>query len=102
MVILYDIGMVLTLLIGAALGLLVTAAHYERVALRRQAYEREMAERREFYAALGAFRRITPEDALGEKRRRRNLGDPGRAGRPDVVTHVVKTPWTGIANRDTL
>ena len=58
MVILYDIGLVLALLIGGAIGLLVTAAHYEQVALRRWEYEQEIAEGREFYAALAMFRRI--------------------------------------------
>jgi hypothetical protein len=62
-IILYDIGLVLALLIGGAIGLLVTAAHYEQIALRQCAYEKEMAERREFYAALGAFRRIKPDRA---------------------------------------
>ena len=61
MVILYDIGLVLALLIGGAIGLLVKAAHYEQVALRRWEYEREIAEGREFYAALAMFRRINPD-----------------------------------------
>ena len=63
MIIVYDVGLVLALLIGGAIGLLVTAAHYEQLALRQWAYEKEMAERREFYAALGAFRRIKPDRA---------------------------------------
>jgi hypothetical protein len=66
MVIIYDVGMVLALLIGVAIGLLVTVAHYERIALRRWAYEREMAERRQFYAAPGGFRRIKPDTAPKE------------------------------------
>lgn len=67
MVIVDDVGMVLALLIGVAIGLLVTAAHFERLALQRWAYEREVAERREFYAALGAFRRIKPDSALDDE-----------------------------------
>ncbi len=63
MVILYDVGLLLALLIGGAIGLLVTAAHYEQIALRQWAHEKEMAERREFYAALGMFRRIEPRHA---------------------------------------
>jgi hypothetical protein len=60
-VILYDVGLVLALLIGGAIGLLVTAAHYEHVALRRWEYEREVAEEQELYAALAMFRRIKPD-----------------------------------------
>jgi hypothetical protein len=60
MVIIYDVGLFLALLIGAALGLLVTAGHYERIALRQWTYEKEMAENRELYAALGMLRRVKP------------------------------------------
>jgi len=66
MVIIYDVGMVLALLIGIAIGLLATVSHYERIALRQWAYEKEIAERREFYAALGGFRRIKPGTAPEE------------------------------------
>jgi len=59
-IIVYDVGLVLALLIGGAIGLLVTTAHYEQSALRRWAYEKEMVERRELYAALGSYRRIKP------------------------------------------
>jgi len=55
--------LLLALLIGSAIGLLVTAAHYEQITLRQWAYEKEMAERREFYAALGMFRCINPDHA---------------------------------------
>jgi hypothetical protein len=61
MVILYDIGLVLALLTGGAIGVLVTAAHYEQLALKRWAYEKEVAEGREFHAALAMFRRIKPD-----------------------------------------
>jgi hypothetical protein len=60
MVLLYDVGLVLALLTGCAIGLLVTAAHYERIALRRWAYEKEVAEGREMYAALAMFRHVKP------------------------------------------
>ena len=53
-------GLVLALLIGGAIGLLVTAAHYEQIALRRWEYEKEVAEGREIYAALAMFRRVKP------------------------------------------
>lgn len=58
MVILYDVELLLTLLIGGAIGMLVTAAHHAQTALRRRAYEKEMAEGREIYAALARYRRI--------------------------------------------
>jgi hypothetical protein len=48
------------LMIGAAIGVLVTAAHYEQAAHRRWAYEKEIAEGREIYAALAMYRRIRP------------------------------------------
>jgi hypothetical protein len=62
-IIVYDVGLVLALLTGGAIGLLVTAAHYQQIALRQWAYEKEIAERRELYAALGAFRRLKPDGA---------------------------------------
>jgi len=67
MVILYDAGLVLALITGCAIGVLVTAAHYEQVALRRWAYEKEVAEGRELYAALGMFRRIKPDHPADDK-----------------------------------
>jgi hypothetical protein len=67
MVIVYYVGLLLALLIGGAIGLLVTAGHYEQIALRRWAYEKEMAEGREFYVALGMFRHITPGHAPADE-----------------------------------
>jgi hypothetical protein len=61
MAILYDVGLVLALLTGCAIGVLVTAAHYEQTALRRWAYEKEVAEGRELYAALAMVRRSKPD-----------------------------------------
>lgn len=61
MAIIYDVGLFLALLIGAAIGLLVTASHYEQIALRQWAYEKEAAENRELYAALGMLRRVKPD-----------------------------------------
>ena len=58
MALLYDVGLVLALLTGCAIGLLVTAAHYEQIALRRWTYEKEVADGREVHAALAMFRRI--------------------------------------------
>jgi hypothetical protein len=61
MVILYDVGLMLALLTGGAIGVLVTAAHYEQLAFRRWAYEKEVADGREVHAALAMFRRINPD-----------------------------------------
>ena len=58
MTLLLDVELLLTLLVGAAVGALVTASHYEQNAHRRWAYEKEMAEGREIYAALAMMRRI--------------------------------------------
>ena len=69
MVILYDVELLLTLLIGGAVGVLVTAAHYEQAARRRWAYEKELAEGREIYAALAMFRRIKPVHPSDDEKR---------------------------------
>jgi predicted component of type VI protein secretion system len=58
--IVYDVGLLLALVTGCAIGVLAAFAHYERAAHWRWAYEREAAEGREIYAALGAYRRIKP------------------------------------------
>ena len=67
MVIFYDVGLVLTLLTGCAIGVLVTAGHYEQLAFQRWAYEKEVAQRREFHAALAMFRRIKPDHSADDK-----------------------------------
>jgi hypothetical protein len=67
MAIVYDVGLVLALLIGCAIGVLVTAAHYEQIALRRWAYEQEAAEDRELHAALAMFRRTKPDHPADAK-----------------------------------
>jgi hypothetical protein len=56
----YDVGLAMALLIGAAIGLFVTIAHYEQIAYRHQQYERELAEGEDFYATLLRLRRIEP------------------------------------------
>ena len=45
------IGIAMALLTGAAIGLLLAMAHYQRAAARRRRYEREAAEDRELQAA---------------------------------------------------
>ena len=65
--IVYDVGLLLALVTGCAIGVLAAFAHYERAAHRRWAYEREAAEGREIYAALGAYRRIKPGRAPGHR-----------------------------------
>ena len=55
------IGIAIALLTGAATGLLLAAAHYQRAAARRQRYEQEAAQDRELYAAAQAtMRRYRP------------------------------------------
>lgn len=63
MSILNDLELLLSLLVGGAIGALATASHYEQAALRHWAYEKEIAEGREFYAALGMLRHIKPGHA---------------------------------------
>ena len=48
MMIMYGIGLVLALLIGCMIGLLATAAHYERMRAGHGEYEQEIAEGRDF------------------------------------------------------
>lgn len=50
-----DIGIVLALLTGAAIGLLLAVAHYQRAAARRRRYEQEAAQDRELRAAARRF-----------------------------------------------
>jgi hypothetical protein len=61
MAIIYGVGLATALLIGGAIGLLVTVAHYELVASRQQGYEEEVAEGRDFAAARFMFRQLKPE-----------------------------------------
>jgi hypothetical protein len=65
--IVYDIGLLLALVTGCAIGALAVLAHYERAAHRHWAYEREAAEGREILAALGAYRRIRPGRAPDQR-----------------------------------
>jgi hypothetical protein len=58
--IIYGVGLAMALLIGGAIGLFLTLAHYARISSRQREYEREAAEGREFYAALAMLRRIKP------------------------------------------
>ncbi len=67
MVILYEVGLVLALLIGGVLGQLLTASHYEQIAARQREYEKEMAEGRELYAALAMFRRVKTRGTSDDK-----------------------------------
>ena len=60
MFILYDIGLVLSLLTGGVIGMLLTRARYDRIALRQQQYEAEAAQYRELYTALALYRRTRP------------------------------------------
>ncbi|HEY4864847.1 MAG TPA: hypothetical protein VIK45_04980 [Candidatus Dormibacteraeota bacterium] len=67
MAIIYGAGLAMALLSGGAIGLFLTAAHYERIASQRQEYEREMTESRDFYAVLAMFRHIKPVNPTDDK-----------------------------------
>jgi hypothetical protein len=60
----YDIGLAMALLIGAAIGLFVTIGHYEQIAYRHREYEKEIADGDDFYATLLRLRRIEPPSKL--------------------------------------
>ena len=65
--IVFDVWLLLAGVTGCAIGALAVFAHYERAARRHWAYEREAAEGREIYAALGAYRHIKPGRAFGQR-----------------------------------
>jgi hypothetical protein len=52
--VIYGIGIMMALLAGGGIGLLLTVAHYHRVATRYQRYEQEIARDRELYTAAHA------------------------------------------------
>jgi hypothetical protein len=54
--VIYGIGIMMALLAGGGIGLLLTVAHYHRVAARYRRYEQELARDRELYAAAQAGR----------------------------------------------
>jgi hypothetical protein len=54
MTVVYSIGIAMALLIGGVIGLLLTAAHYQRAAWQRQRYERDVTEDADLYAAAQA------------------------------------------------
>lgn len=66
MQILDAIGVLIIIAGGVAIAVFLTSAYRERIASQRRAYENEMAEDRNFYAALARRRRhrqsISPED----------------------------------------
>lgn len=45
---------------GAGIGVFLTNARYERIASQHRAYEKEMAEHRDLYAALAMRQRLKP------------------------------------------
>jgi hypothetical protein len=67
MAIIYGVGLAIAALTGGGLALFLTAAHYERIALQQQEYEKEVAESRDFYAVLAIRRRIKPADPMDDK-----------------------------------
>jgi hypothetical protein len=60
MAIIYGVGLAMALLIGGAIGLLLTAAHYELIASRQRGYEKEIARGPDRYAAQVMLRHLRP------------------------------------------
>lgn len=58
MYILYDIGLVTSLLIGGVIGLLLAKSRYDQIATRQRQYEAEVAQYLEVYADLALSRRV--------------------------------------------
>jgi hypothetical protein len=52
MSIFYDIGLVLSLLMGGVIGLLLAKTRFDQMAMRHRQYEAEVAQYLEVYAAL--------------------------------------------------
>ena len=67
MIILYDAGLILALLIGGLIGLTLTKDRYDQDAMRRRQYEAEVAEYQELYAALAQYRRLKSGKSPGDK-----------------------------------
>jgi hypothetical protein len=58
MFIFYDIGLVLSLLMGGVIGLMVAKFRYDEIALQQRQYEAEVAQYLEVYADLALGRRV--------------------------------------------
>jgi hypothetical protein len=67
MLILCEAGLVLALLIGGLIGLTLTKAHYDEIAMRQRQYEAEIAEYHELYAALALYRRFKAGKSSDDK-----------------------------------
>ena len=80
MFILYDIGLVLSLLIGGVIGLMLTTARYEQIAMRQRQYEAEVAEYQEVYAALALYRRVKQAGPQPTRHPQLGHGTSGRSG----------------------
>jgi hypothetical protein len=60
MSLLLGIGLAIALLVGAAIGVLLTCSRYGYIALRQRRYEAEAAQARQFLVVLAAQRRAWP------------------------------------------
>jgi hypothetical protein len=65
--IIYGTGLAIALLTGGVIAAFLTAAHYERVAARQQAYEEEIAQGRDVYAALAMLRHVMPASSTDDE-----------------------------------
>ncbi|HEY1641994.1 MAG TPA: hypothetical protein VGG35_14985 [Streptosporangiaceae bacterium] len=60
------IGALVVLAGGAAIGVFLTSAYHERIRNQHRAYEIDMAEHRDQYAALAQRRRLQPASSREE------------------------------------
>jgi hypothetical protein len=54
------IGVLIAVTGGGAIGVFLTSAYHERVRNQQRAYEKEMAQHRDLYAALAMRQRLNP------------------------------------------
>jgi hypothetical protein len=66
MFILYNVGLVLSLLVGGVIGLTLATARYDRTVMRQRQYEAEIAAYQEIYAAMALYRRVRPDGSSDE------------------------------------
>jgi len=67
MYILCEVGLVLALLVGGLIGLTLTQARYDHIAMRQRQYEAEAARDQELYAALALYRRFQQHNSADDK-----------------------------------
>lgn len=61
------IGVLVAVTGGGAIGVFLTSAYHERIRNQQRAYEKEMAEHRDLYAALAMRQRLKPGNSEDEE-----------------------------------